>query len=423
MGTMPDRSPFWADEEFDGLTHQEDFSRPVHLKIFADIATNRAIKLKEFSVYELYDLATQETIGREMEKLERLPISGEKRGKFLEDVAWWLWEKDSGRTLNFNPYEVPTGIVRQVLSAEQQSTDEGLLRELFSGAFIERKFGDNFYFAHRSFLEFFVAKRLERSSREKLPLSVINAAINEEILSFLKSGKNIRSFIDYAVSAMARYAGELKLLLLEEISAQAARDQNRRSTSINQQHVDLILKVLPLYNPTDEEKALSTFITLLNEDLPAQAPRGAPLERAENAFYFIVDAVLFYLSKPAFKLAIEQVVVFLLSRTDFSFLRRSRQAGAVARNKVSRANLFEFMLVTFSNASATTGRDGPLIIIDFGRMFEDLRESRKPKITIANRTTSVEAGQFVWSMPAALIPLPPSDRELLLEVLRESSVF
>ena len=83
-------------DEFDGLAHQEDFSRPVHLKIFADIATNRAIKLKEFSVYELYDLATQETIGREMEKLERLPISGEKRGKFLEDVAWWLWEKDSG---------------------------------------------------------------------------------------------------------------------------------------------------------------------------------------------------------------------------------------------------------------------------------------------------------------------------------------
>ena len=181
-------------DEFDGLAHQEDFSRPVHLKIFADIATNRAIKLKEFSVYELYDLATQETIGREMEKLERLPISGEKRGKFLEDVAWWLWEKDSGRTLNFNPHEVPTGIVRQVLSAEQEFTDEGLLRELFSGAFIERKFGDNFYFAHRSFLEFFVAKKLERSSREKLPLSVINAAINEEILSFLRYRKE-HSFI------------------------------------------------------------------------------------------------------------------------------------------------------------------------------------------------------------------------------------
>ena len=218
---------------------------------------------------------------------------------------------------------------------------------------------------------------------------------------------------------MARFSGELKLLLLEEIREQAVREQKRRSSSLNQQHVDLILKVLPLYNPTDEQQALSTFIALLNEELPARALKGAPLERAENAFYFIIDAVLFYLSKPAFRLAIEQVVAFLLSRTDFSFLRRSRQAGAVARSRVSRANLFEFMFVTFSNVSATTGRDGPLLIIDFGRMFEDLRESRKPKITIANRTTPIEAGQFVWSMPAALIPLPVSDRELLLEVLRE----
>lgn len=408
-------------QEFDGLSHGEDFSRPVHLKIFADIATNRSIKLKEFSVYELYDLATRETMDREMEKLERLPISGERRSRFIEEVAWWLWEKDSGRTLNFNPHEVPSGIVRQVLTFEQQSTEDGLLRELFSGAFIERKFGDNFYFAHRSFLEFFVAKKLERSPREKLPLGVINAALNEEILSFIKSGRNVRSFIDYVVSSMARYSGELKLMLLLEISARVSRDSSLRTSSIDQQHVELVLKALPLYNPAEEDKALATFIALLNDDLPGRTRGGALLERAENAFYFLVDAILFYLSKPAFNLAIEQMVVFLLLRTDFSFLRRSKQAGAVVKNQVSRANLFEFMFVTFSSASANSGRDGPLIMIDFGRMFEDLRESKRPKITIANRTTPIEAGQYVWSMPAALIPLPVSDRELLVEVLREST--
>jgi hypothetical protein len=162
--SLSDANCSWIEtrvEEFDSLVHREDFARPVHLKIFADIATNRSVKLKDFSIYELYELSTQETIGREMEKTERLPISGEKRGKFLEDVGWWLWEKEGGRALNFNPSEVPQGIVRRVLSAEQQMSDESLLRELFSGAFIERKFGDNFYFAHRSFLEFFVAKKLE----------------------------------------------------------------------------------------------------------------------------------------------------------------------------------------------------------------------------------------------------------------------
>jgi hypothetical protein len=421
--TLDDSNKRWIEsrvEEFDALAHQEDFARPVHLKIFADVATNRNLTLKEFSVYELYDLATQETIGREMEKVERLPISGEKRGKFLEDVAWWLWEKESGRALNFNPFEVPTGIVRQVLTAEQQATDEGLLRELFSGAFIERKFGDNFYFAHRSFLEFFVAKKLERASRENLPLGVVNATINEEILSFIKAGRNIRSFVDYVVQAMARYAGELKLLLLKEIVEWSVREH---STRLGQQHVDLIFKVLPLYDPADEQKALSTLITLINTDLPLRAQQGAVQERAENAFYFVLDAILFYLSKEAFRSAIEQVVDFLVSRTDFSFLRRSRQAGAVARNRVSRSNLFEYMLITFSNVSAASGRDGPLILIDFGRMFEDISESRRPKITVANRVTPIEAGQFVLSMPVALLKLAQADRELLVDVLRESSVF
>lgn len=405
-------------EEFDALVHREDFARPVHLKIFADIATNRSIKLKDFSIYELYDLSTQETIGREMEKAERLPISGEKRARFLEDVGWWLWEKESGRALNFNPSEVPQGIVRRVLSAEQQINDEGLLRELFSGAFIERKFGDNFYFAHRSFLEFFVAKRLERASSERLALGVINTVVNEEILFFLKSGRSFRPFIEYVVTLMERYAGELKLILLEEMHRTFDREEYVRSPSA-QQHVDLIFKALPLYDPSDEEKALETFVNLITQDLPSRASQGGFTERAQDAFYFIVDAILFYSSKPEFRSAIEQVASFLVSRIDFPYLRRARQEGFVARRRVRRAHLFEYALVSFSSATLTGAREDASISIDFGRMLEDLSEARKPKITVANRGLPIAAGQFLFIFPASGLPLSANDRDLLVDILRE----
>jgi len=405
-------------DEFDALVHREDFARPVHLKIFADIATNRSVKLKEFSIYELYELSTQETIGREMQKVERLPISGEKRGKFLEDVGWWLWEKEGGRALNFNPAEVPQGIVRKVLSAEQQLSDESLLRELFSGAFIERKFGDNFYFAHRSFLDFFVARKLERASSERLPLSVINLVVNEEIIFFLKSGRSFRSFMEYVVSLMERYAGELKLILLDEIQRAFDREQYVRKPTA-QQHVDLVFKVLPLYNPSDEPKALTTFLDLVKSDLPSRASEGGLIERAQNAFYFIVDAILFYSAKPAFKSAIQQVVAFLVSRIDFVHLRRARHEGYIARTRVTRSNLFEYAIVSFSRATMTGTYEDASISIDFGRMLEDLSEARKPKITVANRALPITAGQFLFSVPTNSLPISENDRELLVDILRE----
>jgi len=296
--------------------------------------------------------------------------------------------------------------------------DEGLLRELFSGAFIERKFGDNFYFAHRSFLEFFVAKKLERAANEKLPLGVINTVVNEEIISFLKSGRSFRRFIDYVVTSMERYAGELKLILLEEMQRTFDREQYIRRPAA-QQHVDLIFKVLPLYNPSDEEAALATFLELIKHDLPIRASQGGLTERSQDALYFVVDAILFYSSKSEFRSAIEQAISFLVSRVDFSYLRKSRQEGYIARTRVRRTNLFEYALVSFSSASIGGEREAASISIDFGRMFEDLSETRKPKITVANRGLPIAAGQFLYSLPVKTLALSPNDRDLFVDILRE----
>lgn len=113
-------------------------------------------------------------------------------------------------------------------------------------------------------------------------------------------------------------------------------------------------------------------------------------------------------------------MAFLVSRTDFPFLRRVRQEGAVARNMVTRSKLFEFALISFSSASANVGSDGPSILIDFGRMLEDLAESRKPKITVTNRAMPIATGQFVLSVPVSSFAISQQDRDLLVEILRES---
>ena len=408
--------------EFESLTHSDDFKRPVHLRIFADIATNRNVVLKDFSVYELYEIATQLTIDREMEKPERLPIDGKNRAKFLQDVAWWLWEKDGGRALNFNPREVPRTIIRRVVSLEYEPTDEGVLRELFSGAFIERKFGDNFYFAHRSFLEFFVAKVFENAQQGGLSLGVINATINGEIVDFLKSGKHFPHFVEFALDQMRRYTGELKLLLLNVMQAFMVATGYDKRQLMNQQHIDLLFKSLPLYDADDQATALDTFKTLIEADLPMRSSEGGMHERGVNALYFVVDAIMFNLNLPPFRDATIDAIRQMISQVSFPHLRAVKRTSARLRTAATRANFFEFLVLNCCNATAQNGPDGrPMLVVDFGRVLNEIFETRRPKIVVSNRTFPIDVGRFTLDIPASAFAVEPSDWSLLVEALREPS--
>ncbi|MGY4234202.1 hypothetical protein ACVWZ4_001201 [Bradyrhizobium sp. USDA 4472] len=405
--------------EFEALTHRDDFKRPVHLRIFADIATNRSVVLKDFSVYELYEIATQLTLDREMEKQERLPIDGGKRSKFLQDVAWWLWEKEGGRALNFNPREVPTTIIRRVVPVEYETSDEGVLRELFSGAFIERKFGDNFYFAHRSFLEFFVAKRFENAAQAGLTLGTIDATINNEIVDFLKSGKHFARFVEFALDQMRRYAGELKLMLLNVAHDFMISTGYDKRQLMNQQHIDLLFKSLPLYDAENQRGALATLDSLITTDLPMRASEGGMHERGINALYFIIDTIMFNLNAPQFRDATLATVQHLMSRVSFPHLRSVKKGAGRLRIAVTRANFFEFLIVNCCRATAENGPDGlPQLFVDFGRMLNEIYETHRPKIMVANRTFPIE-GRFTLEIAANTFDVTAADWALLVEALRE----
>lgn len=405
--------------EFTAMRHREDFARPVHLKIFAGLATNRNFVLKDVSVYELYDIATSATLGREMEKFERLAISGEKRSVFIQEVAWWLWEKSGGRELNFNPDEVPRSILRKVVTAEQQELDDGIVRELFSGAFIERKFGNNFYFAHRSFLEFFIARELAAPKLQHA-LATIDSVINEEILYFLKTSGRFDKFVSYAMVLMLRYVGELKLALVNAIFEFLSESDDRKSTYLNaqaQQHIPLLFKVLPLYNANDDTAALAAFRSLIDSDL-----RSDMEERRQNAFYFIVDAILYNLQNTVFASAIADVVRAMAKDVRINDLRARAIDDSLPRMRFARENLLAYGLLRYSNVAAELGQDGmPKLLVDFGRLYNELAEVRKPKITISNRKEAVLPNIYVYSISVAELPLSTADQRLLAQVIREGT--
>jgi len=420
-GELTQADERWIDSrirDFDSLSERRDFARPVHLKIFADIATDRNVELKDFSIYELYDIATQQTIGREMEKAERLPISGVHRAKFVQDVAWWLWEKEGGRSLQFSPHEVPLSILRRVVS-QDNAVGQELLREMFSGAFLERKFGENFYFSHRSFLEFFVAKKLEGASTEALTLGTVNSAINDEILYFIKSGPNFPKFVNYVVTSMSRYVGELKLSLLREIDGYMKATRYSRAELMKQQHVELLFKSLPLYEPSNEAEVLATFLKLVMEDLPTKAASGGMPERAQNAFYFILDAILFNLENGNFRDPIALVVKFLTSQIDTRYLSRTKAEESIPRLRLSRENIFEYVFLRSTSVAAESQQGKlPNLIIDFGKMFNEMAETRKPKIVVANRVAPIEPGRYLLVVPMDELDLTQGERENLASALR-----
>lgn len=410
--TEEDRS--WIDirvGEFQALSNREDFARPVHLKIFADIATNKDLTLKHYNVYELYVIATEATIGREMEKLERLDIPAAKRTKFIEDIAWWLWEEEGGRTLNFHPQQVPASILLRVLTSSQQTLDEGLMREVFSGAFIERKFGNNFYFAHRSFLEFFVAKKLISDDLTKIALKTIDTALNQEILEFVRASGKFSKLVEYMIGKMENFVGELKLMLLLAVRELVVSGGRRQI----QYHTDLVLRCLPLYENDDLATAKDAFDEVFESDLVARDQ-----EQAQSALYFLVDAIIFYMQNSEFKSRIDGVIRFLVGNVDLKYWTDSKAELSMPALSFSRKNIFEYVFLRTTRVAAELGPSGvPTLLIDFGRIFSELAELRKPKITVISRPLNVTAGNFVYSISINEVGLSAvRDRLLLANVLR-----
>ncbi|MDJ0643790.1 MAG: NACHT domain-containing protein, partial [Erythrobacter sp.] len=140
----------------------EIFSKPVHAKILTELAADPAFDIETFSEgitrWHLYQEFFASLFERESLKEARRPISERQRQRFLGQLAVWLWTEKSGVT-SFSVDELPDRF-NELAEVSHTDDPETRLREYLTGSFLEKKSGDIFYFGHRSFAEFLVARML-----------------------------------------------------------------------------------------------------------------------------------------------------------------------------------------------------------------------------------------------------------------------
>ncbi len=402
-------------QEFGSLQRRAELLRPVHLRIFAEIAADRTIELRDFSVHELYSIATSRIAEREAEKPQRTRVDSAARQTVVEEIAWWIWEETEGRSLAFNPARVPTSLIRKAFPQGADLTDEAMSREVFSGSFIERKHGDNFYFAHRSFLEFFVAKKLARARENGLSLTVINSALNPEILSFMFDSGRMSGFVNYVLELMQRFAGELEFSLLKVVRDHSLERGSDLSSA--QASVRLILDYLFIYEDAKSSELAHGLIEQFRADLASGLQ-----ERVEGALFFVADYLRSHPREDALRPLAAALASYCATQVKWSYWRsRSGEEATMPKLSFSRQNLPEWIFLRSVRLAAELESTGsPVVILDLDTLFNDLFTVRKPRIVVAGREPATGAQRATLRLPFSIVMkgVPARDHQLIVEVLR-----
>lgn len=354
--------------DFDKIRSSGDLHRPVHLKIYADIAADPSEKLESFTTYNLYSIAATKISEREGEKLVRKQIDAEKRQRIIERIAWWLWDSFDGRRLYFTADVVPESIIGRDLLDDPLYERDTLYREIFTGSFLERKYGQNYYFSHRSFLEFFVARRLEKAEKHEIQVQSIFKNLNPEILAFLRQSPGYQEFLAYVDKGMQRFSGEIPLLLLEEIFI--FREQKGFADA--QLPIQILLRYYGfLRSDVIDSPALARMIAM---DLSSKNQ-----EHRETALYFAL-----FLLRVRFDRDVLLGLLQALAKTVQWPNRAGSASGmSITKYSYSRQNIGEYVFVRFARIAAEMARDGnPIISFDYARAFDEVRDKRSPKIVI-----------------------------------------
>jgi len=174
---------------------QDLFAKPVHLRILVDLAADLNVNLGRFegglSRWDLYQVFFSDLSDRESEKEARRPISSDNRLDFLRDLAFWLWNRKDGQ-ISFEASEVPAEIFDQ--GDDTPEKVEVAQREFLTGAFIEKKGEETFFFGHRSFVEFLVADFMVRNPPRGQQYSRYATLVKDGVAQFLTDFDDISVF-------------------------------------------------------------------------------------------------------------------------------------------------------------------------------------------------------------------------------------
>jgi formylglycine-generating enzyme required for sulfatase activity len=161
--------------------------RPVLLDMVVKSLPTLRERKGEATAAGLYDVYTGYWIHRDDWRAILIPAG---KAAFTEELAWRLWTADRERL----HYSELTDLAQELLRGEHfkpgavsattlsQADIEYAAHEVRTAAFLTRDAAGNYGFAHRSFMEFFVAQRLTRGL---LDGSAPEVTINEEIQGFI----------------------------------------------------------------------------------------------------------------------------------------------------------------------------------------------------------------------------------------------
>lgn len=165
----------------------EVFEKPVHAKLLTEIASAPDFDLsglsENVSKWSLYSAFFTQLFYRESGKAARADVSMEHRVAFLQRIALWLWEFKDGVT-HFRLEEIPSVIVEEFCPEDHDGT-ESKLRELLVGPCLERKGESMFYFSHRSFAEFLVARAVHQLAPITKDLGRLSKLSKDGVFAFL----------------------------------------------------------------------------------------------------------------------------------------------------------------------------------------------------------------------------------------------
>ena len=185
--------------------HYELISRPVHARMFVQLALGTIIPLSSFTTYELYTSFFDMILERENSRPARNKISIENRQEFIENLAWTRWRDGGDRAFSFEDIEK-----QFKLSINIRESPKNALRELIIGSVIETKGDDFYYFSHRSFQEFLVARLIVNlDTIGKETIKSIDNSINPSILAFISESGNIGNLASNLLMGLINYKGEI----------------------------------------------------------------------------------------------------------------------------------------------------------------------------------------------------------------------
>lgn len=185
-------------QEVDRLANSEPeiFNKPVHAKILVELSSDDSVDLNQFqdgiSRWSLYETFFSALAERETGKEARRPIGDPERLQFQQELAVWLWASQAGAT-SFDVDDIPDALLDNFPDGDAVDI-ESKKREYLSGAALETKNSGVYFFGHRSFAEFMVARRMYEVPPRTEDHALYSKLLTESVQSFLSEAPDQSRF-------------------------------------------------------------------------------------------------------------------------------------------------------------------------------------------------------------------------------------